>query len=184
MQFGSGSKIFLIAVLVIAIGAIIGLSLGRSMGPSVRNDQAAGNTVDPVERYELGQNAYEPPKITTKVDHAQGSPGSSQEIGRRVNGKRILVPNEPARKKDRMQLIKEQQDYKQWYDGYFGDADADYSTETEEAATFPAEEYDRPEQRSDEQMETARLNATSYGDAAADTTGPEDPEIPDDGENQ
>jgi len=162
MQFGSRSRVLAVAVFVLVVGAIAGLSVGRSLYTEIQNKKSSEPPSDPVERYELGQNAFQPPKTGKLPDTARAAPDENQEFGRRFNGKRILVPNEPAMKKERIRIMEEQRQHKDWYDGYFGSAEADYSQEDGDmTAGIPAEEYDRPVRRSEAEARTARLNVSS-----------------------
>lgn len=162
MQFGSRSRILAIAAVVLVVGTIAGLSIGRSMYTEIVNNRGAEPPSDPVQRYELGQNAFKPPQTGRLPSNARTAPDENQEYGRHVNGRRILVPSEPAMKKERLRLLEEQRQHNQWHDDYFGAEEADDLQEGQDIAVgIPAEEYDRPVGRGEAEARTARLNASS-----------------------
>jgi hypothetical protein len=85
---------------------------------------SAYSSPDPVERFQLGRNAYQTTNTYGKAMPARPAAyaDASYEIGRYEKGARVLTPAEPARKSDRLRLERMQA----WNDEYFGpDADLD-----------------------------------------------------------
>ncbi len=109
------------AVAVIAIGALGGLLLGNEMKAEISSVNISPPPPgDPVERFELGQNSYAPPKVKKRPSYSTVGEDQNFEYGRMKNGKRVLVAGESALKKERQQTEQEQSDIEKWHDEYFG----------------------------------------------------------------
>lgn len=115
------------ATIIIATGLMSGMALGHITEESMHPRLPASAPVDPVERFGLGQNAYKttnPPNRAIRGANPEYA-DANNEIGRYVNGARVLVPYEPARKIDRVRLERLQA----WNDENFG-PDADLEDES------------------------------------------------------
>ncbi|NRD89710.1 hypothetical protein C8024_09975 [Sphingopyxis sp. BSNA05] len=104
-----------------------GMALGDLTRQAMHARLSVPPPVDPVERYALGQNAYEMPHVRTRTSPAQPAQynDAGYEIGRYENGARILVPEEPARKRDRLRMERLQA----WNDENFG-AESGYENDS------------------------------------------------------
>ena len=100
------TEIFSTALIAVSLACLSGLGLGHATEQSMRARLSANPPADPVERYALGQNAYKAPRIHHKAveEQAPQYADASYEIGRYEKGTRILMPEEPARKIDRLRL--------------------------------------------------------------------------------
>lgn len=105
-----------VAILV-ALGS--GMVLGHVTEESMTPRLSANLPPDPVERFGLGQNAFETdtPHIVPVRSETRPYAEANHIVGRRVNGARVLVPFEPARKVDRMRL----EGLQSWNEESFGD---------------------------------------------------------------
>lgn len=100
------TDIFSHAVIAVSLACLSGLGLGYSTEQSMRARLSANPPTDSVERYALGQNAYKTSNSPIRRVQASASAPieASFEIGRYEDGTRILAPEEPARKIDRLRL--------------------------------------------------------------------------------
>ncbi|WP_417619789.1 hypothetical protein [Parasphingorhabdus sp.] len=114
------TEVFSYATIVISMALMSGLALGHVTEKSMNPRLSAEPPADPVERFGLGQNAYETTNAYREPIRAQGPEyaEASYEIGRYVDGARVLLPFEPARKTDRIRLERLQS----WNDENFGSA--------------------------------------------------------------
>lgn len=112
------AEIFSYATIVVATGLMSGMALGHITEKSMHPRLSAAAPADPVERFGLGQNAYDTtnPPIQVARSASPEYADASYELGRYVNGVRVLVPYEPARKIDRVRLERLQA----WNDESFG----------------------------------------------------------------
>ncbi len=112
------TEIFSHAVIAVSLACLSGLGLGHATEQSMHARLSANPPADPVERYALGQNAYKTSNapIRTAPAPAPEYSDASYEIGRYANGARILTPEEPARKIDRLRMERLQA----WNDENFG----------------------------------------------------------------
>lgn len=125
------TEIFSCIVIAVSLASMAGLALGHATGQSMHPRLSATAPADPVERYALGQNAYEMPHVPVRMipAHTVEYTDASHEIGRYEKGARILTPAEPARKIERLRLERLQA----WNDENFGggtgldDRDDDYA---------------------------------------------------------
>ncbi|MEH6660426.1 MAG: hypothetical protein V7679_02155 [Parasphingorhabdus sp.] len=115
----------------VSLALMSGLALGHVTEQSMHARLSAPLPADPVERYALGQNAYKMPHVPVQTSPAQHVEyaDASYEIGRYEKGARILTPEEPARKIDRLRMERLQA----WNDENFGAADGGY----DERAGYP-----------------------------------------------
>ena len=110
---------FSYATIVVSMASMSGLALGYVTEKSMHPRLSAAPPSDPVDRFGLGQNAYQTANVNIAPTRAE-SPGyadASYEIGRYINGARVLAPFEPARKAERLRLERLQA----WNDQNFGD---------------------------------------------------------------
>lgn len=116
-------KAISIGLLVLSAGTLLGL--GVAYGVQERLDPKLTPEIadDPVERYDLGRNAFKPPRVKRKSVVTVSEADRNQEVGKTKEGKRLLVPAEPAKKSERDAL--EAQDKAQRE--YFGDPDISQS---------------------------------------------------------
>ena len=109
---------FSYATVVVSMASMSGLALGYVTEKSMHPRLSAAPPSDPVDRFGLGQNAYQTANVNIAPTHAE-SPvyaDTSYEIGKYSNGARILAPFEPARKAERLRLERLQA----WNDQNFG----------------------------------------------------------------
>lgn len=108
------TEIFSYTTIAVALASISGLVLGHATEQSLHPRLSAYSHPDPVERFQLGRNAYQ---TTNALGNAHGKAmparpaeyaDASHEIGRYEKGARVLTPAEPARKIDRLWLEKMQ----------------------------------------------------------------------------
>ena len=106
IQNKTPTEIFSRAVIAVSLACLSGLGLGHSTEQTMRARLSANPPADPVERYALGQNAYKTSNAAIKMAPAPTPEytDASYEIGRYEDGTRILAPEEPARKIDRLRL--------------------------------------------------------------------------------
>ncbi len=114
------TDVFSYTTIVVSMALMSGLALGHVTEKSMNPRLSAEPPADPVERFGLGQNAYETTNVYSEPVRAEGPEyaDASYEIGRYVNGARVLAPFEPARKIDRIRLERLQA----WNDENFGSA--------------------------------------------------------------
>lgn len=112
------TEIFSYTTIGVSLALMSGLALGHVTEQSIHPRLSAPPLSDPVERYALGQNAYETTNAHIKMAHGQPAAytGASYEIGRYEKGARILTPEEPARKVERLRL----EQLQAWQDQNFG----------------------------------------------------------------
>lgn len=112
------AEIFSCAVIGLSLACLSGLGLGHATEKSMYARLSATPPADPVERYALGQNAYKKPYVSRKAVPAQAPQyaDASFDIGRYEKGVRILAPEEPARKIERLRREKLQD----WNEENFG----------------------------------------------------------------
>ncbi|QTD54973.1 hypothetical protein [Parasphingorhabdus cellanae] len=131
-------NIFSYIVIALSAASLSGLSLADTVLDSMKVQQIASAPTEPVERFRLGQNAFEWPSNTraTAIRTVRSvSFHQNDKIGRYQNGFRLLVPNEPALKSERLRLEQEEK----WYAEYFANAD-DVSSEYQRTqANWPEE---------------------------------------------
>ncbi len=114
------------AMAVIGIGALGGLLLGNEMSAEINNAETATPPADdPVERFELGQNAYAPPKVKRRPSYSGAGDNQNFEYGKMKNGKRVLAVGESALKKERQQTEQDQNDLDKWHEDYFDRGEAE-----------------------------------------------------------
>tara|TARA_R110002033_G_scaffold5582_19_gene23823 strand:- start:1789 stop:2331 length:543 start_codon:yes stop_codon:yes gene_type:complete len=106
------------ATIALSLATMSGLALGHDTGQTMHPRLSAKPSLDPIERYALGQNAYERTHIPSQTRSAEPFKyaDTSHEIGRYKNGVRLLVPAEPARKIERLRLERLQA----WNEDNFG----------------------------------------------------------------
>lgn len=112
------TEIFSWTSLAVSLAMLSGLALGHATEQSMHPRLSASLPADPVERFGLGQNAYDTRNASLSVPPAQPADyaDASYEIGQYRNGARILIPAEPARKIERLRLERLQA----WNDETFG----------------------------------------------------------------
>lgn len=112
-------EIFSKSAIALSLALISGMAMGHITEQSMHARLSATPPADPVDRYALGQNAYNTPRIPARTVRAQHADlaDASYEVGRYRNGTRILAPAEPARKIERMRLERLQD----WNEENFGD---------------------------------------------------------------
>ncbi|WP_159647423.1 hypothetical protein [Sphingorhabdus sp. 109] len=114
----TATEIFSWTTIGLSLALLAGMALGDLTRQAMHARLYAPLAADPVERDALGQNAYKMPHVparTTPVQPAHHT-GAGYEIGRYQKGVRILAPQEPARKADRLRLKRLQA----WSEGAFG----------------------------------------------------------------
>ena len=100
------TEIFSYTTIGLSLALMSGLALGHVTEQSMHPRLSTPPPADPVERYALGQNAYRMPHVPARMtrtpppEHAD----ASYEIGRYEKGARVLAPQEPARKIERLRL--------------------------------------------------------------------------------
>lgn len=121
------SEIFSYATIGVSLALMSGLALGHVTRQSMHPRLSSPTSADPVERYSLGQNAYKMPDVPVRATRTQPLEytDASYEIGRYEKGARVLVPEEPARKTERLRLERLQT----WNDENFG-PDTDHDGES------------------------------------------------------
>ncbi len=119
------TEIFAYMVIALSLAFLSGLALGEVTRQSMHARLSVPPPADPVERYALGQNAYAMPQVPVRTSPAQPAQyaDARYEIGRYEKGARVLVPEEPARKTDRLLLERLQA----WNDESFGPDDGGYN---------------------------------------------------------
>lgn len=120
------TEIFSYTTIAVALASMSGLALGHATEQSMHPRLSANPPPDPVERFQLGRNAYQTTNThgnahgkAMQARPAEYSPeyaDASHEMGRYEKGARVLTPAEPARKIDRLRLERMQA----WNDEYFG----------------------------------------------------------------
>lgn len=120
------------------MASMSGLALGHATEQSMHPRLSADPPSDPAERFGLGQNAYQTANLNIKPIRAERPEyaNASYEIGRYVNGARVLAPFEPARKIDRIRLERLQA----WNDQNFG-IDIDLDDESLSYAALNIEDH-------------------------------------------
>lgn len=118
------AEIFSYMTIGVSLALMSGLALGHVTEQSMHPRLSAPPPADPVERYALGQNAYKMPHVPVQTSPARPVEyaDASYEIGRYEKGIRVLVPEEPARKIDRLRMERLQA----WNDETFGPDDGGY----------------------------------------------------------
>ena len=114
------AEIFSWTTIAVSLGLLSGMAMGDVTRESMHARLSATPPADPVERYALGQNAYDRTSARLATIPAQPTQyaNAGYEIGRYKNGTRILAPAEPARKSDRLRLERLQD----WNEQSFGEA--------------------------------------------------------------
>jgi|GEM_PF-992327 len=157
------TEIFSWTVIGLSLALLSGMGLGDLTRQSMHARLSASPPADPVERYALGQNAYKTPRITARTTSAQPADyaDASYEIGRYKNGARILMPEEPARKADRLRMERLQDWNEQSFGQTLDDEPVDYAAldsadyaPIDVGAVMPAPE-------SDDRPAVRQINATS-----------------------
>tara|TARA_R110002126_G_scaffold44671_7_gene127079 strand:+ start:11704 stop:12282 length:579 start_codon:yes stop_codon:yes gene_type:complete len=123
------TEIFSGTVIGLSLALLSGMGLGDLTRQSMHARLSASPPADPVERYALGQNAYKTPRITARKANAQSADyaDASYEIGRYENGARILMPEEPARRADRLRMERLQDWNEQSFGQTLDDEPLDYA---------------------------------------------------------
>ncbi|MEH6789957.1 hypothetical protein [Parasphingorhabdus sp.] len=98
------TEIFSCATIGLSLACLSGLALGHVTEQSMHPRLSSQAPADPVERYALGQNAFARPSVKATQAPAAQYADASIEIGSYQQGVRILAPEEPARKRDRLRL--------------------------------------------------------------------------------
>jgi hypothetical protein len=132
------TEIFSYTTIGVSLALMSGLGLGHVTEQSMHPRLSANLPADPVERYALGQNAFAMPEVNIKMARAP-SPQYGEvghQTGRYVNGARVLMPAEPARKIDRLRLERLQA----WNDENFG-GDAGLDDRHADYAEFNIDDY-------------------------------------------
>ncbi len=112
------TEIFSYTTIAVSLALMSGLGLGHVTEQSMHPRLSSPPPADPVERFALGQNAYKMPHVpgqTIPSQHPEYA-DASYEFGRYEKGARILTPEEPARKIERLRLERLQA----WNDENFG----------------------------------------------------------------
>ena len=112
------AEMFSWTTIAVSLALVSGMAMGHVTEQSMHARLSASPPADPVERYALGQNAYDttnPPLRTARVQQGDYA-DAGYEIGRYENGARILMPAEPARKIERVRLERLQD----WNEQSFG----------------------------------------------------------------
>lgn len=132
------TEIFSYTTIGVSLALMSGLALGHVTEQSMHPRLSASPPADPVERYALGQNAYEMPHVPVRTTAAPPFQytDASYEIGRYENGARILTPYEPARKIERLRL----ESLQAWNDENFG-PDAGFDDEPADYAETHMDDY-------------------------------------------
>jgi len=130
------TEIFSYTMIGVSLALVSGLALGHVTEQSMHARLSAPLPADPVERYALGQNAYEMPQVPVRTSPTEPLEytNANYEIGRYEKGARVLTPAEPARKIDRLRLERLQA----WNDETFG-SDGGYE---EENAGYAGAQFD------------------------------------------
>ncbi|WP_373490764.1 hypothetical protein [Parasphingorhabdus sp.] len=108
--------------IAVSLAMLSGMAMGHATEQSMYARLSAHPPPDPVERFALGRNAYQPAPIHAKerqarpVGYAPEYADASDTIGRYEKGARILTAAEPARKIERLRLERLQA----WNDENFG----------------------------------------------------------------
>jgi len=103
---------------VLAVGIVAGSAVSSTTMDRVRDKLSAPLPADPVERYQLGFNAFDNPGPKFELANSSAPRDYSSlnyEYGKVRGGKRMLVPGEPARKKDRLALVRDTQFEQEYY---------------------------------------------------------------------
>jgi len=131
------TEIFSYMMIGLSLALMAGIVLGDLTRQSMHARLSVPPPIDPVERYALGQNAYKMPHVPARTTPPQPVQyaRAGYEIGRYQNGTRILAPEEPARKADRLRLERLQA----WSEGNFG---ADGGHEEDDAGYAEAQVED------------------------------------------
>lgn len=129
---------FSYATIVVSMASMSGLALGYVTEKSMHPRLSAAPASDPVDRFGLGQNAYQTANVNIAPTRAESPEyaDASYEIGKYSNGARILAPFEPARKADRLRLERLQA----WNDQNLGD-DVDLNDEHLGYAVMNSEDH-------------------------------------------
>ncbi|MEH6701230.1 hypothetical protein [Parasphingorhabdus sp.] len=125
-------------IIGVSLALMSGLGLGHVTEQSMHPRLSSPPPADPVERYALGQNAYKMPYVSINRTPSQSPEyaDASYEIGRYENGARILTPEEPARKIERLRLERLQA----WNDENFG-SDTGLDEDRAELAKTDTDDY-------------------------------------------
>ena len=116
-MLGRAHSIYLAAA-VLTVGVVAGSAVSSTTIDRVMGKLNAPVPSDPVERYQLGFNAFDNPGPKFKPANSTAPRDYSSinyEYGKTRGGKRILVPGEPARKNDRLALIRDAQLEQEYY---------------------------------------------------------------------
>ena len=100
------TEFFSYTTIGVSLATMSGLALGHVTEQSMHPRLSAPPPADPVERFALGQDAYKMPHVPVRTSPALSAQytDASHEIGRYEKGARILAPQEPARKIERVRL--------------------------------------------------------------------------------
>lgn len=129
-------------MIAVFLASISGLTLGHATEQSMHDRLSANPPHDPVERFQLGRNAYQTTYSygkATPASPAQYAPGyadASHEMGRYEKGARVLTPAEPARNIERLRLER----METWNDEYFG-PDTDLADEPVDHAEMDMDDH-------------------------------------------
>ena len=99
-------------------GALVGSLMGDMVNDGARAKLGDGSDADPVERFELGRDAYNdtPSARAAPRRRVVTAPNEIEEVGSYRNGRRLLAPYEPARQRERAANRRAEE----WQDSYFG----------------------------------------------------------------
>jgi len=121
------AEIFSWTTIAVSLTLLSGMAMGHVTRDSMHARLSATPPVDPVERFELGQNAYKRPHVRRQAVRPPQYADAGDEIGRYKNGARLLAPAEPARKSDRLRLERLQDWNEQSFGGDRDDEPVDYA---------------------------------------------------------
>ena len=178
MQREFRPKTFVAIMFGIGLTSFAAFAFAQPIGAKVRDYKSHRHFDDPIERFGLGRDGT----VVASSKPANSTPAKVQyaavEVGTYRNGKRILVPFEPARKRDRVRERAYAEQNRWRYDNY----DADYAYQSEELNSdgrwTVTERYDRkiddesasPGKATQYRMEPASATTTDDKSAIRRTT--------------
>lgn len=112
------TKIAAVLTILFVIGGAAGWYAGTYLGTDLGQDKLA-DAQSSAERFDLGRDSYTfQSRSTTPVREAAPA-AQNTTLGEMRNGARLLVPNEPARKKQRSKLEADTATQENWRDENF-----------------------------------------------------------------
>lgn len=164
MQSATYIKAFVAVIALVVAGSFVGILFGDSLRGRIYDSLASDAPSDPVERYELGRDSFNKGRVKVDPKHNIQMRNDATEFGVVRDGARVLVPYEPARAKDRAEIMAQQEWQNYTYPAienpdsfHYYDTTPRYRTRESRGRAYGSAE-----------AETAALNRQQAAKAAAD----------------